>query len=156
MGTHPRPARDPRQRRRDRRPNLRREIPLAGVGARAALHRVYLERLEDLPLIVAFTPAAPTERHVIAVDRPRAGYVDSGFDGGLPASLPGEMRVVVLVLLAIAIGMAVAHRDPATPLRFPIGGRNVRPNPPAPAVREAPGPLRGGARRDIGAFGRTG
>src|SRR2546422_1882516 len=32
---------------RDRRPNLRREIPLAGVGARAALHRVYLERRSE-------------------------------------------------------------------------------------------------------------
>src|SRR5206468_10966575 len=125
MRPHPGAARDPRQLRRDRRTHLGGEIALAGVGACAPLARVHLERLEDLPPIVAFTATAPAEWNVVAVDRPCPRDVDSRVDGRSPARFAGEMQVVVLVLLAIAVGMPIARRYSAAKLVGAVGRRDV-------------------------------
>src|SRR5438309_11693435 len=120
MRPQPGPARDPRQRRRHRRPDLRREVSLARVGARAALCRIHPERLEHLSEIVAFTSAAPAQRHVIPIDSPGAGDIESGLGGGLQARLPREPQVVILVLLLIAHAVPNAYREPAPLCPFPI------------------------------------
>src|SRR2546422_7493284 len=43
------------------------------IGSCAALGRVDQERLEDLTFVVALATATPAQRHIVAIDRPRAG-----------------------------------------------------------------------------------
>src|SRR2546422_8147221 len=82
------------------------------IGSCAALGRVDQERLEDLTSVVALATATPAQRHIVAIDGPRAGDVDAGVRM-LPTRPSGEMEMVVLILLAVAVGVAIAHGNPA-------------------------------------------
>src|SRR2546422_3968170 len=107
MRAQPRSSRGPGELGRDRRPNPSREVAFARIGSCAALGGVDLERLEDLTLVVALASTAPGQRNIVAVDGPRSGDIDAGVRV-LPARPCGEMQMVVLILLAVAVGMAIA------------------------------------------------
>src|SRR5207247_4195891 len=81
------------------------EIPLVRAGMVAKPGGIHHERLVRLPAVVAAPPQAPRERYLILVARPGAGHVEPG-DGVEPVLPPaGDLPVVALVLLAVAVGV---------------------------------------------------
>src|SRR2546422_7728035 len=111
------------------------------IGSCAALGRVDQERLEDLTFVVALATATPAQRHIVAIDRPRAGDVDAGVRM-LPTRPSGEMEMVVLILLAVAVGVAIAHGNPAARDFVAVRRREVGTAQESRVVAEPPDPMR--------------
>src|SRR6185503_12257987 len=112
--------------RRDR-AQLRGEVPFARVGAGASLARVDLEGLVDLAAVVAFTAAAPGERHLVLIHCPRSRHIEAGAGRRLPAALRGQLPVVARILLPIAIGVPGTDRQSAGGGLRPVRAAQVYP-----------------------------
>src|SRR6266404_4053322 len=112
MGAQPRRPRRPGESRRDRRPDTGHEKALARIGARATFGGVNLEGLKHLAVVVALASAAPAERHIVAVGGPRAREIDPRVRV-LPAASGSEMQMIILILLPVTVGMAIAARNAA-------------------------------------------
>src|SRR2546423_5816751 len=137
MAAEPRAARHPGEAGRRRAVEGREQISLVRARIAAPAGRVDPERLERLPLQVALTRSAPGRKHLVLVAGPGAGGGDPRARRRQPLGPAGGLPLITGVLLAIAVRVAAAPRQP--PAQRPPAVRAGEGHA-APAPRPRPEP----------------
>src|SRR5438445_4756700 len=114
--------------------------------------RVDQERLVSLTAVFAAPALAPRERLLILVARPRPGDAEARVQARLPLALAGELPVVAVVLLAVAVGAPAAQGDRPAQIIAAVARGEIGTAMDTGEVAEAP--LRVG-RVGVGATGES-